>query len=271
MAFKQIWNAGHGYNTPGKRSPDGMREYEFNRAVANYCKQFTDERYVGVKSIFTHSDSRDVPLNERTDLANKIGADCYTSIHANASGTGWNIANGIETYVHPLRTTKENALAIQVQRELIAATNLTNRGVKVADFHELRETKMVAILLELGFMTNRNDAKLLRSETYRKTVAEAIVRAHAKFFGWQRKTLVMAATTENLKEEDVDIMSQKFEPTVGAINDSVKTVLARFEQKDPALAKTWRAKFDKGELTISDAVGLLYVAVERGYITGKIN
>jgi N-acetylmuramoyl-L-alanine amidase len=71
------------------------------------------------------------------------------------------------------------------------------------------------------------------------------------------------------KAKEDDIMSQEFKPTVGAINDSVKTVLARFEQKDPALAASWRKKFNDGELTISDAVGLLYVAVERGYIVGE--
>jgi len=70
-------------------------------------------------------------------------------------------------------------------------------------------------------------------------------------------------------EEEGDIMAQEFKPSVGAINDSVKTVLARFEQKDPALAASWRKKFNDGELTISDAVGLLYVAVERGYIVGE--
>jgi N-acetylmuramoyl-L-alanine amidase len=71
---------------------------------------------------------------------------------------------------------------------------------------------------------------------------------------------------EYIGKKEEDIMSQTFQPSVGAINESVKTVLARFEQKDPALAKVWRDKFNKGELTISDAVGLLYVAVERGYI-----
>ena len=73
------------------------------------------------------------------------------------------------------------------------------------------------------------------------------------------------------KIEEEDIMSQKFEPSVGAINDSVKVALARFEQKDPALSATWRKKFDNGEMTLSDALGLLYVAVERGYITGKLD
>lgn len=268
MTFKQIWNAGHGYNTPGKRSPDGMREYEFNRAVAQYCKQITDAEYIGVKSFFTHSDSRDVPLEERTNFANKIGADCYTSIHANAYGSGWTGANGIETYAHTFRSTEEYALAYRVQRELIIATGLTDRGVKLADFHELRETKMTAILLELGFMTNKGDSKWLRSETYRKTVAEAIVKAHAEFFRWQRKPVVKAATLESFEEEE-DIMSQKFDPTVGAIYNSVITVLARFEKKDPALAEVWRKKFLDGEMTLSDAIGILYVAVDRGYIVGK--
>jgi len=199
MAFNQIWNAGHGYNTPGKRSPDGMREYEFNRSVASYCKKITDEEYLDVNSIFTHSDSRDVPLKERTDYANRIAANCYTSIHANAYGTTWNDANGIETYVHPFRSTEDYALALQIQRELISATGLKDRGVRTADFHELRETKMTAILCELGFMTNRQEAALLRSDEYRRKVAAALVRAHARFFGWRKKPVVKGVSTQ--KEE----------------------------------------------------------------------
>jgi N-acetylmuramoyl-L-alanine amidase len=181
-------DAGHGYNTPGKRSPDGMREYEFNRAVANYAKQLL-ENYKNVTVYFSHSDQRDISLKARTDKANSLNVDIFVSIHANAFGGGdWNNVSGIETYVYPTRPPGAFQLAQKIQRNLVISTGLENRGVKTADFHVLRETEMDAVLVECGFMTNRNDIKLLRSETYRRTVAEGIVKALAQQFSLQTKS-----------------------------------------------------------------------------------
>jgi N-acetylmuramoyl-L-alanine amidase len=180
-------DAGHGYNTPGKRSPDGLREYEFNRAVANYANQLL-ENYKNVTVYFSHSDQRDVSLTARTDKANSLNVDIFVSIHANAFGSGgWNNVGGIETYVYPSRPPVANQLAQKIQRNLVIATGLENRGVRTADFHVLRETKMDAVLVEGGFMTNRNEVELLSSETYRRTIAEGIVKALAEQFKLERK------------------------------------------------------------------------------------
>lgn len=185
--MKIMFDAGHGYNTPGKRSPDGLREYEFNRAVANYANQLL-ENYKNVTVYFSHSDQRDVSLTARTDKANSLNVDIFVSIHANAFGSGgWNNVGGIETYVYPSRPPVANQLAQKIQRNLVIATGLENRGVRTADFHVLRETKMDAVLVEGGFMTNRNEVELLRSETYRRTIAEGIVKALAEQFKLQRK------------------------------------------------------------------------------------
>ena len=186
--MKIMLDAGHGYNTPGKRSPDGMREYEFNRAVANYAKQLL-ENYKNVTVYLSHSDQRDISLKARTDKANSLNVDIFVSIHANAFGGGdWNNVSGIETYVYPTRPPVAFQLAQKIQRNLVISTGLENRGVKTADFHVLRETEMDAVLVECGFMTNRNDIKLLRSETYRRTVAEGIVKALAQQFSLQTKS-----------------------------------------------------------------------------------
>jgi len=170
-------DAGHGYNTPGKRSPDGFQEYEFNRSVSNQAKKLL-ESYKDVKVYFAHSDKKDVSLKERTDKANRLDVDLYIAIHANAQGSGgWTSARGIETYIHPSRPKIASALAKRVQKNLVIATGLMDRGVKTSDFHVLRETKAEAILIECGFMTNREELKLLRSETFQETCAEAIVKS----------------------------------------------------------------------------------------------
>jgi N-acetylmuramoyl-L-alanine amidase len=184
--MKIMLDAGHGYSTDGKRSPDGLREYEFNRAVANYARDLL-QNYENVTVYFAHSDQRDVPLQERTNKANNLKVDCYVAIHANAYGSTWNDAGGIETYVHISKPPEATKLAEKIQRNLVISTGMRDRGVKTADFHVLRETNMTAVLVECGFMTNREEVKLLRSDTYRRTCAEAIVKAIADQYKLKRK------------------------------------------------------------------------------------
>lgn len=193
--MKVMLDAGHGYNTPGKRSPDGMREYEFNRVVANETKAIL-ETYKDVVIYFSHSDTKDVSLQERTDKANRLAVDCFVSIHANAYGTGWNEVSGIETYIYTSKPKIASALADKVQKNLVVATGLQDRGVKEAGFHVLRATKMTAILVECGFMTNKEDLKLLRSNLYRKTCAEAIAKGLREQYQLQLKPKVTIPTPE---------------------------------------------------------------------------
>ncbi|WP_313804424.1 N-acetylmuramoyl-L-alanine amidase [Cytobacillus sp.] len=184
--MKIMLDAGHGYTTAGKRTPDGMQEYEFNRATANYAKSLL-ENYQNVAVYFAHSDKQDIPLKVRTNQANQLQVDCYISIHANAHGSDWNDANGIESYVHPVRPKKTTELAQHIHRNLIISTGLKDRGIKEADFHVLRETTMSAVLVECGFMTNRKEAKLLRTDTFQKTCAKAIVKGVADHFHLKMK------------------------------------------------------------------------------------
>src|SRR5690606_16940342 len=95
-----ILDAGHGPETPGKRTPDGsLREFQFNRAVAELVSGYLEKE--GFMILVSHHSARDVPLHERTNYANKQKADAFISIHANAYGSSWNDANGIETYIYP--------------------------------------------------------------------------------------------------------------------------------------------------------------------------
>lgn len=166
-------DAGHGPNTPGKRSPDGqLREFNFNSKVADFLSASLIKK--GFSVTFSHNQQSDVPLNTRTTLANQLKVDAFVSIHANAYGTGWNSVNGIETYVYTKAMAESISLASLVQQSLIIASDRRNRGVKRANFQVVRETRMPAILVECGFMTNKQEASLLMSETYQKQCANAI-------------------------------------------------------------------------------------------------
>ncbi|MGD7043389.1 N-acetylmuramoyl-L-alanine amidase [Jeotgalibacillus proteolyticus] len=173
-------DAGHGYETPGKRSPDGMKEYEFNRAVANECIHQLEK--ASVRTLQTYSDHRDVPLSERTAKANNGKADYFISIHANAFGNGqWNDVHGIETFIHTVKGQSAYPLASKIHSDLIVKTGRKNRGLKKADFHVLRESHMPALLLECGFMTNREEKALLASTAYRTLCGKQIAASILSF------------------------------------------------------------------------------------------
>ncbi|MFJ7848202.1 N-acetylmuramoyl-L-alanine amidase [Peribacillus sp. NPDC097224] len=206
--MKVVLDAGHGYSTPGKRSPDGMKEYEFNRETAAFIKHYL-EKSKGITVYYAHEDERDVPLGERTRKSHALGADLYLSIHANAAGSGkWHEANGIETYVHTSKPKESLSLAEKVQHDLVKATHLKNRGVKTANFQVLRETKCPALLIECGFMTNQQEAALLRTEAFRKTCGESIAKsvlAHYKLKNEGSSTILykvqIGAFTDKKKAE----------------------------------------------------------------------
>jgi len=207
MFMKIAIDAGHGYETPGKRSVDGLKEYEFNRAVAGEMKKLL-EKYEGVTVLFTHSDQRDVPLNERTTKANKEKVDVFISIHANAHGNGnqWTSAEGIETYVYTTKPKTATRLAQMVQNELISSTKRKDRGVKTANFHVLKATSMTAILCECGFMTNKEEAALLQTSSYRLTCAKAIVDAIVKYY---QLTKIKKTISSSLYKVQVGAFSNK--------------------------------------------------------------
>lgn len=191
---KIVIDAGHGPLTAGKRCPDdSMREFAFNSVVARYVRDGL-AAYESVVTKFTHDDtgSRDVPLEERVKVANDWGADVFVSIHANAAGDTWSTAAGIETFTSKVASATSGKLAAAVQRALISATGRKDRGVKTEDFYVVAKTKMPAILVEAGFMTNAEEAALLKTDAYRKKVAAAIVAGIAEVFALKKKTEVSA-------------------------------------------------------------------------------
>lgn len=199
--MKIMLDAGHGPNTPGKRSPDGMREFDFNNAVANAMKAEL-EQYEGVTVLFAHDPSRDVPLKERTDKANAQKVDVYVSLHANANTGVMGDWKGIETYVYKTNPAEARKLANKVQSSLVTATGLFNRGVKTADFHVLRETNMTAILIEHGYMDSRIDLPKLKDAGFRTLCGVTNAKALAEVYGLKRKAVAVSASAPKPKEDD---------------------------------------------------------------------
>lgn len=178
---------GHGMETAGKRTPlfpDGsyMPENAYNQAVASYLTYAL--KRCGFRVLAVAPEKTDTPLQTRVKRANDAKADVYISIHANAFGSDWNDANGVESWIYEKADAKTMKFGGKVHDALVKACGRRNRGLKKStDLYVLRATNMPAVLIEGGFMTNREEANLLLSETYRKQCAEGICKGICAYFG----------------------------------------------------------------------------------------
>ncbi|MNN22734.1 N-acetylmuramoyl-L-alanine amidase LytC precursor [compost metagenome] len=119
---------------------------------------------------------------ERVELANQLNADIFVSIHGN-SVLASPQTTGTETYYYQRTSSKQ--LAEVIHKHLIAALGLKDRGVKNGNFQVIRETKMAATLLEIGFLSNIGDAELMMSENGQNAAAQAIVDGIKEYLGIQ--------------------------------------------------------------------------------------
>lgn len=188
MAFRIALTAGHYLNTAGKRclkslDPNETREWVLNDRIADKVEKLM-QNYTGWELIRTDDTTgeKDISLTARTNAANNFKADFYLSIHHNA-GINGEKGGGIMAYVY----TKPSAESVQWQKDLYdALINRTGlKGNRVtpltkANLHEVRETAMPAVLLELGFMDSQTDVPIILTEEYADKCAAAIVEVLAK-------------------------------------------------------------------------------------------
>lgn len=183
MPFKIALNAGHYRGTVGKRclkalDPKETREWVLNDRIADKIEKRL-QAYTGWELIRTDdtTGARDIPLTARTNAANNFKADFYLSIHHNAGVKGGK-GGGIEVYTYTRVDEETKAWQTALYNALIAATGLKGNRAKPlakADLHEVRETKMPAVLLELGYMDSSTDVPVILSEGYADKCATAIV------------------------------------------------------------------------------------------------
>lgn len=186
MVFKVAYDAGHGKNTAGKRSPSGIteeREWYFNDTVARaFAKELSTYKGVELLRMDDASGQRDVPLYERTNKANSANADLYVSFHHNAYKSIWGDHTGVETYYYKVNEVGRK-LAEDIQKAIVGAYGLRDRGIKTNNLHITRETKMTAILIEGGFMDSRIDIKKLRDKKVLESAGKAVAEVVAEYAG----------------------------------------------------------------------------------------
>lgn len=188
-------DAGHAHCTPGKKSPDSsLMEWEFNDYMQNLLEvELKRCGFTVVKVNPNPSIGKEVTLAERCNKANSHWINngkpsaLYVSIHANAFGETWGDVYGTETFVLKKSLQDATKAATSINNRVYKSMSTKNRGVKESNFYVLRETKMSACLLEVGFYTNKAECEKLKDKSKRKVVAKAIANGICEHFNVEYK------------------------------------------------------------------------------------
>lgn len=187
---KVVIDPGHGGGDPGAKSSGGMVEKDLNLDVALRLKKYlsrvgvycimireTDRDYFGAGESFGSKKRRD--LNHRIEMANQSKADVFLSIHANSFPQ--TIYHGAQTFYNP-DNPESKRLAEAIQEQLVSSLGPNHRKAKEGDFRVLELTRMPGIIIEIGFLSNPEEARLLATKQYREQLAEAICFGLIKYF-----------------------------------------------------------------------------------------
>jgi N-acetylmuramoyl-L-alanine amidase len=211
-----VIDPGHGGPEVGAKGPSGTLEKDVTLAIARKLRTAIANS-LGLQTFLTRDRDQEVALDDRPSFANNYKADLFISIHANASRSHG--ARGAEVYFLSYQATDEesrrvalmegevpqaagggsdlalilwdmaqaehleesSALASRIQEELAVVTGSEGRGVKQAPFRVLVGAAMPAVLVEVAFISNSDEEKLLVSEAHQNKVVAAIVRGVGRY------------------------------------------------------------------------------------------
>ncbi|MCX5705328.1 MAG: N-acetylmuramoyl-L-alanine amidase [Candidatus Omnitrophica bacterium] len=216
---KIVIDAGHGGEDPGALGRTGLREKDVNLDIAKKLAAILRED--GLEVVLTRSTDRFISLPGRISIANNANADLFVSIHSNASRTrslngfevyyvapsvndskrayssARSVPISIEHFelasssmdlkaiiwdmIHVSNQAESVSLARKICRVMDDNSDSRIIGIKGARFAVLKGARMPAVLVETGFVSNREEEKLLRNSIYRQKVAEIIAKGILDF------------------------------------------------------------------------------------------
>lgn len=172
-----VLDPGHGGNDIGASGQNGTLEKQVTLETANKIKAALEQ--AGAEVQLTRDDDKYVELEERVELAAENQADLFVSIHYDAFET--NDVGGMTSYYYHKRDQKlAECIHQHIFMEDIYARN---RGVSYGDYYVLRENKIPAVLLELGYISNAEDEARINSAAFQGKIATGIVGGIKDFFG----------------------------------------------------------------------------------------
>ncbi len=214
-----VLDPGHGGSETGAVGPEGTNEKDVVLGIARKLKSILENS--GNRVILTRDGDQLIALDDRTALANNNKADLFISIHANATLRGFGkgaetyflSAKATDDEARNLAAVENNAiglnqevagvgddlklilwdmaqteylsessqLAEMIQKEMNEALGITNRGIKQAPFRILMGATMPAVLIEVGFINNPAEEKMMKDSEYQMKIARAIFRSIQTF------------------------------------------------------------------------------------------
>ena len=180
-----VIDAGHGGTDPGTIGPiTKVKEKDLNLKVAFKLKAELEK--LGFKTFLTRDSDEYIGLYDRTDMANALEADAFVSIHFNAIGKP--DISGIQAlycpaYLSDVKTEDQYPFAETIHNEVLSALGSKDMGIiKRDDLVVTRESQMVSVLMELGFVTNKEEEARLITDGYQQKAAEGIASGIVKYF-----------------------------------------------------------------------------------------
>lgn len=196
MAIKIALDPGHGLKTPGKQTPDGIKEWTLNDKVRDKVVSILSEYKCEILHTDNNEGGTDESLGSRVTKYTNAGAKSCISLHHNAYKGDWCDVTGVEVYVDKNATPEDLKLAELIYDRLVKYTGLKGRGIKRANFQVINQNRVPAVLVEGGFMDSKKDYKVITSEDGQTAYAKAVAEALIEFHGLKKKTAKTTTTTK---------------------------------------------------------------------------
>lgn len=170
-----VIDPGHGGNDHGTTGVTGTPEKSVNLKTAELLA--SKLRSAGANVIMTRESDKYVDLRKRVSISNQYNADAFISIHYDA--TVDHSVNGFTTYYF---NGNNKQLANAIHKGLKGSVQLRDRGVQVGNYLVLRENSKPAVLLELGYLSNRDEERTVNSKYYREAATQGIYNGLINYF-----------------------------------------------------------------------------------------
>ena len=221
-----VLDAGHGGKDPGAIGYYNIHEKNIVLDITNELGKYIEKNHPNINVIYTRTDDTFLGLRDRTNIANESKGQIFISVHANAStaksARGFEIfllgPNSVDEAMEV--TLRENAsIAFEdnqeqykLENQIIASLSQTTflkeseklalfiennvkkelpktrmRGIKQAGFHVLVGASMPNLLVEVGFISNKSEAKLLNKSSYRRQMARGIFNGISNYIEYYEK------------------------------------------------------------------------------------
>lgn len=165
-----IIDAGHGGHDVGSKN-NVINESEYSLELAQKIQELAKKKNINV--VLTRNGNDFMDLQSRVDKMNELNPDLIISLHLNNAMN--KDLKGSEVFIKKDNTDEHTEKIGTELAQLISINTIENRGLKKANFKILRDSKVPAFLIELGFVSNKDDADVLNSNLYKNQLAEKIV------------------------------------------------------------------------------------------------